>query len=355
MNDEEIRKRVPQLAGEALAKGFVSSVDVLLALGWLSAEDLRAWREGRIPYLERVVHQNLGKVSTAMRAFHAWAQHSKLKPSLTVYHHRSHPLRFSKSGDGSIERRYSTHYLRPVAAPRQEPPRGGSFEFVVHHCRGQQPCRECQRTLAKDEFICVEEGTPVCLECADLDHLVFVPAGDAALTRRSTKYSRLSAVVVKWSRARKRFERQGILVEEAALKRARIECAMDAEDRAARREQDAGRRERQDEQLEAAMQQAIRQGWPGCSATDARAIAAHTAVRGSGRVGRTAAGRALDERALKLAVYAHIRHVHSNYDELLMKGVPRREARASVEAHVQEVFARWRQGRGAESGDGPAP
>jgi hypothetical protein len=34
------------------------------------------------------------------------------------------------------------------------------------------------------------------LPCAHLDHLVFLPAGDAALTRRSGKYSTLAAVAL---------------------------------------------------------------------------------------------------------------------------------------------------------------
>jgi hypothetical protein len=57
-------------------------------------------------------------------------------------------------------------------------------------------------------------------EAPRLDHLIFLPSGDAALTRRAGKYSTLSAVVLQWSRARKRYERQGLLVEEAALQRA---------------------------------------------------------------------------------------------------------------------------------------
>lgn len=63
----------------------------------------------------------------------------------------------------------------------------------------------------------------LCLACGDLDHLVFLSAGDAALTRRARKYSILSAVVLKWSRARKRYERQGLLVEECALEKAEWE------------------------------------------------------------------------------------------------------------------------------------
>jgi hypothetical protein len=35
------------------------------------------------------------------------------------------------------------------------------------------------------------------LTCADMDHLVFLPAGGAALTRRAKKASTLSAVVVR--------------------------------------------------------------------------------------------------------------------------------------------------------------
>ena len=58
------------------------------------------------------------------------------------------------------------------------------------------------------------------LDCADVGHLVFLPSGDAALTRRATRFSGLSAVVVRWSSSRKRCERQGIPAEAEA-----IECA----------------------------------------------------------------------------------------------------------------------------------
>jgi hypothetical protein len=49
---------------------------------------------------------------------------------------------------------------------------------------------------------------------------VFLPSGDAALTRRSRKRSGLLAVVAKWSRPRKRYERQGLLGENVALEHA---------------------------------------------------------------------------------------------------------------------------------------
>jgi hypothetical protein len=50
-----------------------------------------------------------------------------------------------------------------------------------------------------------------------MDHLVFLPAGDAGLTRRAHRTSELSAVVVRFNHSRKRYERQGLLVESAAL------------------------------------------------------------------------------------------------------------------------------------------
>lgn len=60
-------------------------------------------------------------------------------------------------------------------------------------------------------------GRPRCLDCADLGHLVFLPRGDTALTRRSREASVLSAVVVRFDRRHGRYERQGVLVEEEAL------------------------------------------------------------------------------------------------------------------------------------------
>jgi hypothetical protein len=58
-------------------------------------------------------------------------------------------------------------------------------------------------------------------------------------------------------------------------------------------------------------------------------------------VGRSAAGRALDESAVRLAVIARIRHAHTNYDEFLMCGVARLEARAQVREKIDRVLEKW--------------
>src|SRR5436190_1840302 len=64
------------------------------------------------------------------------------------------------------------------------------------------------------------------MTCADLDELVYLPSGDAALSRRARMHSPLSAVVVRFSRARKRYERQGILVSEVALEQEALTLAV---------------------------------------------------------------------------------------------------------------------------------
>lgn len=204
-------------------------------------------------------------------------------------------------------------------------------------------CAACSGT---GDFLLMEDAGPLCLRCADLDHLVFLPAGDAALTRRAKKASGLAAVVVRFSRSRKRYERQGILVEEAALEQAERECLADEESRARRRLREQSRRAAEDVELQATAAREIMRLDPSCPEERAEAIARHTFARGSGRVDRTGAGRSLDPEALALAVAAAVRHADTDYDELLMSGLDRSDARARVGPDVERILER---GRGSET------
>jgi hypothetical protein len=56
-------------------------------------------------------------------------------------------------------------------------------------------------------------------------------------------------------------------------------------------------------------------------------------------VGHSAAGRALDEHAITLAVMASVRHEDTDYDSLLMSGVPRDIARDQTRAAVDRILA----------------
>jgi hypothetical protein len=202
-------------------------------------------------------------------------------------------------------------------------------------------CTECAGT---GDLMRLEGPGPLCMSCADLDHLVFLPRGDAALTRRARTASQLSAVVVRFSRARKHYERQGLLVEEAALQEAEAECLADEDARARRRQREEERRKRLDAEFEATFAAAVVEYFPGCPAERAAVIAAHSTLRGSGRVARSAAGRALEPQAVRLAVAASVRHLDTRYDELLMSGIDRAEARALVRRDVDRILTAWSKG-----------
>jgi hypothetical protein len=203
-------------------------------------------------------------------------------------------------------------------------------------------CEDCRENLGRSAWITLVEGKgALCLSCADLDHLVFLPSGDTALTRRAKKHSTLSAVVLKWSRVRRRYERQGLLIEEAALEKAEEECLADSDVRERRRERDAVRRQEMDQQYLSDFAKRVRELFPGCPTRRESVIAEHACRKYSGRVGRSASAKSLEESAVRLAVIAHIRHRETDYDHLLAIGYDRYEARSAVEKAVEQILRKW--------------
>ncbi|MCC6586830.1 MAG: DUF2293 domain-containing protein [Bryobacterales bacterium] len=348
---EKLEHRVAVAAEAALAHhNYVSAIDVLTGIGWLQHSNLEAWRRGQAGPLEQVIQTNLNKITLAMKFFRAWASDKGLKPSETRYVRRTRggsiDLQFSTSGDRDIERNYRTHYVSPVLSEQkqrklqeklEETPRAVIFQVVR-----DSECSECGTEIFKESFLMMEAGQPLCLACAQLDDLEFLPAGNTALTRRATKFSSKVATVVRFSRSRNRYERQGILAEPAAIEKAEASCEEDAEERAIARVRGAERRQKEDRLLVEEMSKQIAALFPRCPRAEVQEIAKHTAQRGSGRVGRSAAGRKLEEQALTLAVRAAVRHRHTNYDELLGKGVDRVDARDRVYAAVETIIDAWR-------------
>ena len=355
MSPEDTRPleaRVVRAAEAALADHhYVSAIDVLTGMGLLAPSQVADWRRGRTLFLEQVIQGNLGKISRSMALFRQWARARGLKPSETHYVGRTRAgtvdLQFSKSGDPEIERAYRTHYVSPDLGERKrrglEEKLSRPPERVVFAILRDSRCSECGGELEAGSFLLMEADHPLCLPCGGLGDLECLPAGDAALTRRAARYSARSAVVVRFSRSRGRYERQGILVEVPALEKAEQECASDADERARQRQRNAARRQEQDRELVAAMSQRIQALFPDCPPDEVQAIAAHTATRGSGRVGRSAAGRSLDEGALTLAVIAAVRHNRTDYEVLLSRGLDRDLARDRVRAKVEEILEEWRR------------
>jgi len=154
---------------------------------------LDKWRRGEGPPLESVVQGNLSKISQTMRLFRSWAESRGLKASETVYtaHGRGgerRTLQFTVSGNPDIERAYRTHYVSPELSEKKQQrlieKAAAPIELVVFSTLRDSKCSECQIELDRGSFLTLENGAALCLDCADLGHLVFLPRGDAALTRR---------------------------------------------------------------------------------------------------------------------------------------------------------------------------
>ncbi|CAN5175372.1 hypothetical protein BH20ACT20_BH20ACT20_06440 [soil metagenome] len=51
----------------------------------------------------------------------------------------------------------------------------------------------------------------------------------------------------------------------------------------------------------------------------------------------------MEDHAVELAVIASIRHKDTGYDELLMAGVDRNDARARARADTVQILEQWRR------------
>ena len=331
-------------AEQALARhGFVTPIDVCLGLGWLQDCNVDDWRRGRADDLEEFLPVHDDRLVDIHVYLHNWATGQGLQRTQAEYVSATrtrHELRLLTDAHPLEDAAWRLRWVSPGLEDRQREriTKTDSPDLVVIQPVKDFTCAECQGT---GDMLIMDQPGPLCLACADLDHLVFLPAGDAALTRRAKRASGLSAVVVRWSRTRKRYERQGLLVEDTALDQAEQQCLADEDARMRRRERDRGRWAAEDVELAANMASEIRRLFPRCPAARAEAIARHTSLRGSGRVGRSATGRSLDEQAITLAVVASVRHEDTNYDSLLMSGVGREDARDRIRPAVDRVLAGW--------------
>lgn len=163
---------------------YVSPIDILVGIRLVAATNVEAWRKGRLDVLERLIQ-------------------------------------------GSPEKILLEGKQKRIAEKVSS-----AAELVVFIVVRDSKCSECEAEIPEGSMLIMEAGQPLCLPCARLDDLEYLPAGDTALTRRATKYSERRAVVVRFSRSRGRHERQGVLVETAALEKAEQECSMDAGERA---------------------------------------------------------------------------------------------------------------------------
>jgi hypothetical protein len=125
--DDPMYASIAVAVAAILAGGkVVAPVDVIVRMGWLSADDLEAWRFGRVPYLERVICCNLTRLSRFLRILGFHCHDLNLTASQTAYvkwgKGRRTPLRFTKTGDVALERVYARHFVWPGKGPFHPPP-----------------------------------------------------------------------------------------------------------------------------------------------------------------------------------------------------------------------------------------
>jgi hypothetical protein len=226
-NRRPLGERVVEAAEAALAaQKYVSLIDILGGIGWLDDGSVKRWQQGRTDCLEEALQVDPRRIFEAMELLRSWATQRGLDASETSYVARTpqrQPLRFSQSGDIGIERLYRTHW---VAKALSESKRERLVEkasrapelVVVQPLNREWTCHRCG---GSGDLLMMENPGPACLRCVGLDDLEFLAAGDALLTRRVKAQSARYAVVVRFSRSRRRYERQGLLVEPQILEETR--------------------------------------------------------------------------------------------------------------------------------------
>ena len=229
---EALESRVIRSAEAALAEQkHVGALDVLSRMGLVAPVNVEAWRKGRIEFLVELIQGSAEKISRSIELFLDWARSKGLIAHSVRYVRRTREgeveLRVFSENDADAERVFRVQFFSPDLTEVQRlklveslnrPPDRVVFEIVR-----DSECAQCKTELDRGEFLTLDGQEALCMDCAGLGDLEFLPSGDAALTRRATKYSGETVVVVRFSRTRKRYERQGILVEKAALERAQRE------------------------------------------------------------------------------------------------------------------------------------
>src|SRR5207237_8567465 len=79
---------------------------------------------------------------------------------------------------------------------------GRSRELIVFSLVRESKCSECNKELWRGEFLFKDGERGLCMTCADLDELVYLPSGNASLSRRPLMLSAHSAPALRFGLAR---------------------------------------------------------------------------------------------------------------------------------------------------------
>jgi len=191
------QERVVQAAETVLERsGSVGPLELFQQMGLLQPIHFEGWRKGNEHYrvFQQWIQVGPEKFQKTIQHFHEWVKQRGLRPLEAAYTRRGprgvEQLQVTENGDPEWEKFHRTHYAPPnlsekktaqLASKLTQPPELVVFEKVSE----EGNCSECGLELCKGNLLLMEKGQPLCLTCADLDRLVFLPAGNAALSRRA--------------------------------------------------------------------------------------------------------------------------------------------------------------------------
>lgn len=119
MNEQEVIGAVHNsMYHQILKNRYATAVQVLIDLKILSKEDYEKWRFGKVDYMERVCKVNLTRLGFILHSMQDYGKIQGLKESFTYYKRwgtkgkDTVKLRFSKSGNENVEKRYAIHYVK---------------------------------------------------------------------------------------------------------------------------------------------------------------------------------------------------------------------------------------------------
>ena len=178
-NRAKLADRVGKVAETTLAaQHYVSPLDVLVGIGWLDLGAVKHWRQGQIDDLEHVIQTKLPRISEAMRLFRSWATEKGLFASKTDYLARTpqgQRLRFSRSGNPTIERLYRTHWVSPELSESKrerlaEKASRAPDLVVIQPLNTEWTCHRCG---GSGGLLVMENPGPACLRRVGLEDLEF--------------------------------------------------------------------------------------------------------------------------------------------------------------------------------------
>ncbi|KAM5436337.1 hypothetical protein MferCBS31731_006030 [Microsporum ferrugineum] len=163
----------------------------------------------------------------------------------------------------------------------------------------------------------------------------FVPKGNAYITRkcRSQTHDLGSPVYTVYSSTT--YKPTGICVPidvQAAVE-------LESQDTSDARKKTVAQKDARDRQK---ARELLLKEFPNMPKSDLNTVLNHAFLKGSRRVGRS--GKIANEKdKVRLAVEAHIRHVHTEYDDMIRRGLTRERARENIWDEVAIVRDSWKK------------